>query len=75
MASFLGELPAAELDMLNFTGFDFSGVEASLPAGTHFKYTIDELIPGREGLYLTVAPEPGTLMLLVGGGIGLLAVI
>ena len=61
--------------MSNFAGFDYSGARGSLPPGTDFEYMIGELIPGRAGLYLKVVPEPGTLVLLLSGGLGLLALV
>ena len=67
LMSFLGLLPEAELDMSAFAGFDFSGSEASLPPGTSFEWGISEALPGRSGLYLTVVPEPGALVLLAVG--------
>ena len=73
--SFLGLLPEAELDMSAFAGFDFSGSEASLPPGTSFEWGIGDVFDGRAGLYLTVVPEPGTLVLLITGGLGLLACV
>jgi hypothetical protein len=71
LMSFLGLLPEAELDMSAFAGFDFSGSEASLPTGTHFEWGIGEALPGRSGLYLTVVPEPSTLILLAVGTLAL----